>query len=239
MPFDPNAPRKPFVARGSRTDRCESCLLSESLCICDYRPNIKSNAVFWLLTHHDERYKPTNTGRLILDAFEHSDSYIWSRTELDPKLELLLESPDYYPIIVFPFDTKHETRMVSARNVKAVTLESGKRPAFILLDGTWRQARRMFRLSQYLKHLPVIEPSIGRKSRYHLRKASEEHHLCTAEVAAVILEDMEETQPALYLNRYFDLFNASYYASRMAQAKAYEAVAIAKERLVMIKPNAE
>ena len=28
--------------------------------------------------------------------------------------------------------------------------KAGKRPVFIILDGTWRQARRMFRHSRYL-----------------------------------------------------------------------------------------
>ncbi|MDI8992988.1 DTW domain-containing protein, partial [Salmonella enterica subsp. enterica serovar Anatum] len=36
------------------------------------------------------------------------------------------------------------------------TPPAGKPPLFIMLDGTWPEARKMFRKSPYLDHLPVI-----------------------------------------------------------------------------------
>ncbi|SFG98190.1 DTW domain-containing protein [Neptunomonas qingdaonensis] len=72
----------------------------------------------------------------------------------------------------------------------------------------------MFRLSRYLDHLPVIEPSCGAVSRYQLRQSAEEHHLCTAEVAATMLREVQDHSSADVLDAYFDLFNAEYYTSR-------------------------
>lgn len=224
--FDPNAPRKPFVARGSRIERCADCFVSSDLCLCDAKPNMSAQAAFWLMTHHNEVYKPTNTGRLVLDAIADSQLLTWSRTEPDPHFLALLQNTAYQPCIVFPAGEGYEDRMVSAQQLAA----SGKKPALILLDGTWRQARRMFRLSRYLDELPVIEPLPGRESRYDLRQAVASHHLSTAEVAAAVLEDLGDRDSAAALNAYFDLFNAAYYASRR-QLDLSEKMAAARTKL--------
>lgn len=208
MAYDSQAPRKPFIARGSKIRRCSGCYLPATSCVCSDKPNIKASAVFWLLTHNDECYKPTNTGRLIVDTIQGSKVFKWSRTDPDPGFMRALADQAYAPCIVFPSGDSYQERMVGSVSLV------GKIPAFIILDGTWRQARRMFRLSRYLDHLPVIEPTSGIVSRYQLRQSAENHHLCTAEVGAAILREVQDHSSADVLDAYFDLFNAEYYASR-------------------------
>lgn len=228
MAYDSQAPRKPFIARGSKIGRCLGCYLPASSCLCSDKPNVKAAAVFWLLTHNDEYYKPTNTGRLIIDSIQDSRVFKWSRTDPDPDFMNALSDQAYAPCIVFPSGDSHQERMVES------TAFAGKTPAFIILDGTWRQARRMFRLSRYLDHLPVIEPSSGAVSRYQLRQSAEEHHLCTAEVAAAILREVDDYNSADVLDAYFDLFNAEYYASRRNVDMSLES-AQARVRLLELK----
>ena len=228
MAYDSNAQRKPFVARGSKVGRCSGCYLPALSCVCADKPSVKSSAVFWLLTHNDEYYKPTNTGRLIVDSIQDSRVFKWSRTAPDPDFMNALSDPAYAPCLVFPSGDSYHERMVKSPALV------GKIPAFIILDGTWRQARRMFRLSRYLDHLPVIEPSSGTVSRYQLRQSAEEHHLCTAEVAAAILREVEDHNSADVLDAYFDLFNAEYYASRRNVDMSLES-AQARVRLLELK----
>ncbi|STS92578.1 DTW domain protein [Klebsiella variicola] len=38
---------------------------------------------------------------------------------------------------------------------------SGKPPLFIMLDGTWTEARKMFRKSPYLDALPIISVDLS------------------------------------------------------------------------------
>ena len=232
MAYDSNAPRKPFIARGSRINRCLSCLLPKKRCICCEKPLVESKAVFWLLTHHDELYKPTNTGRLIVDAIKGSRVFEWSRTEPEQCFIDALQNPDYYPCIVFPSGEGYENRMISANTITA----QNKTPAFIILDGTWRQARRMFRLSRYLDHLPVIQAESAFKSGYHLRQAAEEHHLCTAEVGVSMLQDINDTLGAEALGAYFQLFNAEYLQARRSVDTSDESL-LARERLAAFKPS--
>ena len=228
MAYDFEAPRKPFIARGSKIERCADCYLPVANCLCLDKPNVEASAVFWLLTHNDERYKPTNTGRLIVDVIHGSRVFKWSRTVPDPDFMEALSDPLYSPCIVFPSGEDYQQRMVNSLSL------CGKIPAFIILDGTWRQARRMFRLSRYLDHLPVVEPSSGAASRYQLRQSVEQHHLCTAEVAAAMLREQQDYTSADVLDAYFDLFNAEYYASRRSVNMSVES-AQARERLAVLK----
>lgn len=202
---------KPFIARGSRLERCNKCLLSPRTCICAYKLSYKAKADFFLLMHHKETYKPTNTGRLIEDCIADTSRFKWSRTEPDVALLAALSRQDIDPYIVFPEGDDYQERMVSFE------LKAGKRPVFIILDGTWRQARRMFRHSRYLDDLPVIQPQVSANSSYGLRKAPVEGQLCTAEVAAEMLRTIGDNTGASLLGAYFSVFNEHYKAARLSR----------------------
>ena len=68
----------------------------------------------------------------------------------------------------------------------------------------------MFRRSPYLDGLPVLSPRREQLTRYHLRRARRESHLCTAEVAALCLELAGEARAARALDAWLDLFIAHY-----------------------------
>ncbi|WP_220183912.1 tRNA-uridine aminocarboxypropyltransferase [Marinobacterium marinum] len=208
-----NPPRKPFVARGSGVLRCEGCRLPQEVCICEWRYRVPAACQFWLLTHRYELYKPTNTGRLILDSIEGTRIFEWSRTEPSDELMAALNDERYAPCLVFPAGDDYQERMVHQVGGE------GRIPVYIILDGTWRQARRMFRHSRYLQHLPVIEPQTDRLSRYQLRRSTIDQHLCTAEVAVALLEQVGNQAAADHLEGYFERFNRSYIATRRRWAK--------------------
>jgi DTW domain-containing protein YfiP len=85
-----------------------------------------------------------------------------------------------------------------------------KRPLFILLDGTWDEARKMFRKSPYLQNFPVLSLQPELLSRYTLRRAQSEAHLCTAEVGALCLALSQDLPAAQALDAYFDVFTEHY-----------------------------
>lgn len=200
---------KPFVARGSRVSRCPACLLASRVCICSYRIRYPAVADFYLLMHHNESFKPTNTGRLIENCLEGTRRFIWSRTEPCNEFIAAIQAPDIDPYIVFPEGAGYEERMVP------FVSKAGKKPVFIILDGTWRQARRMFRHSRYLDELPVIQPEASASSIYKLRKAAVPGQLCTAEVASEMLRVASDVEGAELLSAYFNVFNEHYRAARL------------------------
>ncbi|MFG1490862.1 DTW domain-containing protein [Oceanospirillum sp. HFRX-1_2] len=214
MPPAPNMPRKPFAARGSRVNRCTGCLMAKDFCICDLRPeNVRCRAQVWLMMHPEEIYKPTNTGRLLADCLPETQVFYWYRTNPDPKLLTLLADEQYQPFIIFPDDMDdYAHRVVSFEPEREKSPE--KIPVFIILDGTWRQARRIFRKSPYLDNLPVLPLKTDRLTRYALRKPASDQHLCTVEVGIELLKQAGESEAADAVENYFAAFNRRYAESR-------------------------
>lgn len=216
MPKLDNPPIKPYNARGAGVSRCDECRLPLPSCICSFQKTVVAGVEFVVLMHRNETYKPTNTGRLIASTIANTRTIQWqSRLEAGEELQDLLSDSRYQPIIVFPPSDDYFERMISVPQPP----ELAGKPLFILLDGTWRQARRMFRHSVYLQNLPVISLDKARTSAYALRKAIHEGQLCTAEVASALLLQIGEVQAGEALDLYFKRFNSHYIASRRRWAK--------------------
>lgn len=200
------AAKREYKARGSRLSRCEACLLSEHLCICDNLQVAEDcQSAVCLLMYHNESFKPSNTGRLIADVVPDNHAFRWDRTEPDEALLALLKDPSYQPIVVFPAESTEPERVIT----KVARIES-KKPLFIFLDGTWREAKKMFRKSEYLDALPVLSVSPDSLSDYKLRVAPHAHQLGTAEVACVVLAEAGEHSAAEKLTAHFIDFRDAY-----------------------------
>ena len=178
---------RPFLARGNRVRRCQRCLLPEKLCLCS---------------------TISNTGRLNADILPDTVAFQWSRTEPSQDLLELVQNPDYQPMVVFPASYADEQREV------IFTPPAGKPPLFIMLDGTWPEARKMFRKSPYLDNLPVISVDLSRLSAYRLREAQAEGQYCTAEVAIALLDMAGDTGAAAGLGEHFTRFKTRYLAGK-------------------------
>lgn len=203
-----------YKSRGQRVIRCELCRLAKQFCICELAPKVDSQSGFLLLMYDTEVLKPSNTGKLIADLIPDSFAFLWSRTEVNPEIIALLEDPIWQPMIVFPKAYVGEEREIFDNEI---TLMSGKRPLFIMLDGSWREAKKMFRRSPYLQHLPVVSftPKVPENeeeisSRYQIRLAANNTELATAEVAAQILSLAGEQTNADLLDLWFDVFSYEY-----------------------------
>jgi len=200
---------QPFVSRGSRAPRCPGCRVIFSYCLCAWRPTVQAQSAVCLLMHDVEPLKPSNTGWLIADVIADTSAFIWSRTAVDPGLLALLDDPQWQPYIVFPGEFVEPQRVTSE-----VLPASGKRPLFVLLDGTWTEARKMFRKSPYLNRFPVLSLAPEQLSRYKLRRSKRDDHFCTAEVAALCLELAGDQPVAQVLDAYLDVFSAHYLAAK-------------------------
>lgn len=207
-------PGRPFRARGSFVRRCEACRMPERGCICALRPRLPAAAAdIWLMMHPDEVRKPTNTGRLIEECLPGTRRFVWNRVTPDPSFEAALADPDVQPWIVFPAPPdRYEERLIPFQ------ITPGKRPALMLLDGTWQQAGKMFRLTRYLDAFPVLSLQPQQASAYGLRRAVHEGQLCTVEVAAALLRLVGSGDSGDWLERYFRVFSEHYLACRNNQA---------------------
>lgn len=202
---------KPFHARGSRVKRCEGCLLPTADCICAHVPAPSARSAFLFLMYTGECYKPSNTGRLIADVAAESFAFVWDRTAPDPELLALLQNPRYQPYVVFPHEYAAPARCVS--QVQPPN-DSTQIPLFIMLDGTWREAKKMFSKSPYLDGFAVLGIKPQQSSNYVLREAAHLHQLCTAEVGIEVLRLASDHKAAADLQHYFREFRRRYMAGK-------------------------
>jgi DTW domain-containing protein len=201
-----------FNARGSKVTRCEYCLLPATTCICDAKPVVSSRSAFCFIMYTGECYKPSNTGRIIADVIADNYAFVWDRTQPDESMLALLRDARYAPIVVFPQQYADAERCISNPQ-QLITVQQGKIPLFVMLDGTWREAKKMFK-SPYLASLPVLGIQPVQASNYQLREAAHLHQLCTAEVAIAILQLANDADAANALQQYFDLFRRAYIAGK-------------------------
>ncbi|MEY8875889.1 MAG: tRNA-uridine aminocarboxypropyltransferase [Leptothrix sp. (in: b-proteobacteria)] len=209
-------PTRPRLDRaGLRADRCERCRLVASHCLCALRPVVPTHAALCLLMAEFEPLKPSNTGWLVADVVPDTSAFGWSRLHADAALLARLADPQWQPVVVFPGEFAAPERVVS--QVASDPARPGARPLFVLLDGTWSEARKMFRKSPYLDALPVL--SLGGPNpltRYQLRRSSHDHHFCTAEVAARCLDLAGDHHAAQTLEAYLALYSHRYLRARQS-----------------------
>lgn len=203
---------KPFNARGSKIERCQYCQVAQQHCLCSYQPNIDSKLAVMLLLSENEVFKPSNTGRLILDTVHQGYAFQWNRTDPDQAMLELLANPNYQPLVIFPKEYVDDDTRLVGENV--ITRCQGKIPLLIFIDGSWREARRIFRKSPYLDRLPVVSIEPQAVSRYLMRRSDNEQHLATAEVATLVFEQLGETYLSQTLAMWFDVFKESYMHSK-------------------------
>lgn len=207
---------RPFLARGGNISRCRHCMLLPYLCICSIKKTVISYSGFLLLMYDDEILKPSNTGRLIADLIPDTQAYIWSRTEPNADMLALLVEPQWQPVLVFPAEYAELKRVLPIEQPLQPLFED-KRPLFILLDGTWAQAKKMFRKSPYLDNFPVLSFSPEKLSQYIVRKATKDNQLATAEVASLVLEKLGESKNAHLLDLLFSTFKENYLVGKSRQ----------------------
>ena len=180
--------------------------------MCALRPSVQTRSGVCLLMADIEALKPTNTGWLIADLVPDTFAFGWARTEIDPALPALLSDPQWQHYVVFPGEYAAPERVV--QKIAPADQQTGKRPLFILLDATWTEARKMFRKSPYLDHLPVLSLQPEQISQYKLRRSHRDDHFCTSEVAALCLNLAGELLAEQLLTAYLDVFTHHYLQAR-------------------------
>ncbi|OQY33050.1 MAG: hypothetical protein B6241_08885 [Spirochaetaceae bacterium 4572_59] len=147
----------------------------------------------YLLTHQREFKRPSNTGNIVTRiGITIAKAIPWERK--NSNLELLETIKDKNTVLLF-------------NNPEAEIIKD-KLPYdnFIILDGTWQEAKKIYNKSPYLKEMKTINLQTGRKSIYSLRRNQKENGLCTAECVAEILRLKGKREQAEKLDMAFQEF---------------------------------
>lgn len=151
----------------------------------------------YLLTHEREFNRRSNSGKLV-QAFlaDKCQTITWRRTE--PNAALLAAIKSGRVALLFPA-AKAEDQQA---DVKTMADFDG----FILLDGTWQEAAKMFNKSPYLQALPKYSLNNLQRSEFVLRANQVEGGLSSAECAIALLREAGQEQKAVELYLQFKQF---------------------------------
>lgn len=195
------------------TKQCIKCGLVEGMCICEDSISSSSNVEFWLLSHENELTRTSNTGRLIENTFTTTKVFKWHRKDINEELINLLSFNEYNIYLVMAADRESEKiRLVDYK-------ENDKKTVFLILDGTWKEVRKILRKSEYLDKLPILSLDVDFTSLYNLRRNSDINHICTVEVGIELLKLVGEDYNANILSNYFAKFIEKYNKGRKYQGE--------------------
>ena len=148
---------------------------------------------FTLLTHFKEFDKRSNTGRLVLEILgDTAEQVRWDR--LIPPAGLVAEIEAGGVALVYPGSADESNG--NNDDLSDIT-------RFILIDGTWHEARKIHQRSPYLRKTRRVCLKPAGASQYNLRKNQKAACLCTAECVIEILRSTGRTEQADLLQERF------------------------------------
>ena len=180
-----------FKPRNSNT-HCLCCLLRREICICPILPTVPTRTEFLILRHISEAERPSNTGRLINLTMPNAQIISWggsTRVALSPLDDEMLKSPGTWLLWPDGPDTKRD--LMPPRRI-------------VVLDATWRQARRLYHRTPTLWSLPRLVLPSPERLRNRLRDQHRADGMSTLEAVAAALAMIEGAKVAEPLEKLYD-----------------------------------
>lgn len=169
--------------------RCQSCERPASVCWCRYLPNpkIEIRCKIVILQHPNEVKRNIRTALMAEKAIaNHRCRVVVGKKFCGEKETNLRSNFSDKTYLLFP-------------GADAVDLESvigsGKPEelSFIILDGTWDEAKKLYSKNAFLQKLPKVQLNVETKSIYVVRTQPVDGYLSTLETVAFTLGAVEET----------------------------------------------
>lgn len=195
----------------SNQQACNGCGFTHQ-CICHRIPSTESQTHVVLLTHENELLRDTNTGKLLQQSLEQCESFVWQRKTPPVELMTLLEDETRQPFLLFPSEESMECQQA------VLNKANDREPLFIILDGTWQEAKKMLNKSPWLQSIPQVHLDIASESSYTLRRNQDSGHLCTCEVGVELLKALGEDEPARLINYYYQHYLKVFQADKSGHA---------------------
>ncbi len=169
---------------------CWRCRRPTRVCYCAAVQPIETRTRVVILQHPRESDVPINTARIAELALSSSTLHVGLDFSRDRALGAALSNPAAPPVLLYPSDDAKD--LAREPPMGPVTL--------VVIDGTWWQASKLFKLNPFLHALPRYGLAPSEESRYRIRREPAAHCLSTIEAleaALVVLEDRPQGFPEL------------------------------------------
>jgi DTW domain-containing protein len=174
---------------------CFRCYLRRELCICPIMPTVQTRTEFLILRHIAEARRPSNTGRLTALAMPNARIIPYGggeRVGLSSPDDALLRAPGTW--LLWPDGTNSRSDISDLTPPDRV----------VVLDATWRQARRLYSRTASLQAIPRLVLPAPDRCRDRLRKPHRPDGMSTLEAIAAAVTKIEGATVAEPLESLYD-----------------------------------
>jgi len=159
---------------------CHRCRQPDRGCYCSLIETFDSEPRFIILTQPREAKHRFGTGRMAHLCLSNSLLVEGVDFSADDRVNDEIHSPLNFPVLLYPSeDSIHLSRLTRAGRMELVP--AGRKLVVLVLDGTWKSARKMMRLSRNLADLPRISFEPPSPSKYRIRRQPKPHCYSTIE----------------------------------------------------------
>ncbi len=170
------------------SERCLKCFRPVDNCYCKDITPIVSGVKFVFLMHpHEAKNQRTGTGRLSSLSLTDSEIIVDKSFDNNLRTRELISNPSYYSMLLYPGDDAHRAESFSFKKEM-----NGRALLIFLIDGTWREARRMIYLSPSLEKLPKLSFSREYRSRFSIKTQPKDYCLSTIESSYYLLKELRD-----------------------------------------------
>lgn len=166
---------------------CNECDFLKSRCLCDWLQLENNSTHLVILQHPSETKHPLNTVRIMKKSFKNLSVFIGEDFSHDHRLNEILAHPKNSPALLYP---GAESRVLGQSSSLSSSNEN-KITHLILIDGTWRKAKKIYLSSLNLQTLPALKLEETPASNYKIRQTSLSHALSTLEASVYALKLIE------------------------------------------------
>lgn len=166
---------------------CLGCEYPAVVCVCNALKPTGFNTKIIILQHPSETAQAKNTARLVSLVASGTEIIVGENERDFDSVRARFEG-DARCIVVFPSpESEAIAKLAAQRQVDTI----------ILLDGTWRKAKKIWYSNAWLRSMTVCKLETPDSSAYRIRKGTEAGGVSTLEAAALALEALEDanTQP--------------------------------------------
>lgn len=167
----------------AKRPRCDRCKRPLAHCLCAHITVVLPQTRVLILQHHEEQRHALNTGRLAALSLVHAQLLVGEKF---PQLDALISAHSRV-FLLFPGENAQAPAPLADAPDQAA-------PLLIVLDGTWRKARKMLYQNPVLNTLPRIALGPGEPSTYRIRRAKEPAAVSTIEAIVRTLTALEPAQ---------------------------------------------
>ncbi|RTZ21991.1 tRNA-uridine aminocarboxypropyltransferase [Vibrio penaeicida] len=165
---------------------CQDCGKAKKMCICHTIQNLHSEVELIILQHPDEVHRAMGTARILNLSLDSCRIFVGENFSEHTELNDLLQDDSYNHSVLFPSEESVPVSRLGNDEIR--------KHRVLLIDGTWKKAYKIWRLSENLHSLTSVALPVDLEGNYRIRKAPSSNSLSTVEAGFHLLNILDVTR---------------------------------------------